>query len=124
MLDGEFTDEVAAKLADLYDARVAYMQAAGPLYRMKASQLRGGISDNEVSSYATLVVAPVRLELNQKMEELLADTVDIDKLKEMLPMAALAILNAVNLPLLLEVFGIDPDRVTELMDKVKEYINL
>lgn len=71
--------------------------------------------------YSTLVLRPVRQEIKVLSMALFHKAIDVDGLKEMLPMALMALTSSINIPLVLTVLGIDPDAVSEAVEEISSF---
>ncbi len=111
------------KVANLLSDRAAYMRLSADLTDRKAALLSNPTeaAEQELAEFASVVVAPARLKVAEQVTELLKEAVDIDKLQGMLPMLVMGVMTAVNVPLLLNIIGLDPDMISEIAAKGKEF---
>ena len=118
-LDGDQRQQLAALLSD----RAEYLVLAAELCRRKSALLANPTSAAEqaLSEYSSTVVAPARRKVAEQTVELVGDAIDLDKPKGLLPMLLMGAITAVNVPLVLNALGLDPDTISEIAQKGKEY---
>jgi len=79
--------------------------------------------DSEAAEdYSSTVVAPLRLRVAEYVNPLLEKSVNVDGLKGMLPMLLMALMQNVNVPLLLATVGLDVDNIKKLMELSSDFI--
>jgi hypothetical protein len=77
--------------------------------------------EKTLTDYADVHVAPLRRRIAESTARILDEAIDIDKLKDMFPMALSALSQSVNLPLLLTAAGFDPDTISEMIQSLTDY---
>jgi hypothetical protein len=72
-------------------------------------------------SIGATVVAPVRDRYFEQRAILVERAIDLEAIKDLLPMIALGISQSINFPLLFTVLGFDPAMVTAALASFKEF---
>ncbi len=118
------SEEQRKALASMLEDRNTYMEHGVKLNELRIIALRDGTPESEqrVNDYASTVVAPLRKAVAAKANALIVEGIDLDGLKSVLPMIGLALLGAVNLPLLMNASGVDEDMITEFTDMLSQYL--
>ena len=115
-------------LASLIEARNTYRLAQLRLDTLKVQLLRSTDPaeqqrlTEEIDLLAHVTLAPARTEHSHILVPLLKSAVDIEELKELAPMLVLNLLQTVNLPLLMEAFGLDADNVKDVSAMLKQFL--
>lgn len=117
-------DETCQKLADLLSARAEYFQAASMVARMRAEQLKGSkiVNPEELDEYVKQVLDPRRAYMHRLMQSMLSESLDINKIKSLVPMVAAGLMSQVDFELIFNVVGVDVDLAKELLDSIREFI--
>lgn len=120
----ELSREEQSNLALLLTERIAYMEQAIELNKLRVQYLQNPTPQNKerVDDFNAAVIMPLRSKLSEDMKDALAESIDIDGLKHLMPMMLAGVLQSVNLPYLLAVLGIEADNVEKLVAKVREII--
>ncbi len=119
---GNLTPEQEEQLAKVLDARIEYTEAKTVLLKMRRDMLNGRVTKEQVNDYAHIVVAPLRLNLTTAVTPLVPDIINVEQIKSMLPMAVMALLNGINVKLLLELLELDSDQIDEMTAAIQQYI--
>lgn len=120
----DLTEEQRTKLLNLISAEEDYLQAALKLnnLRMQALVNPGQKTQEAVEDFASAVVASKRDKLTEERRALMMEAVDIDGAIGLLYSAGLGVLQHVNLPLLMEAAGVDPDVAQKAMTDVATFL--
>ena len=113
------------KLADLLHHRNEYSAMVTKVNNQKIQILMHptAASEQELAEYTRTTVAPMREKLQKETVALMVQAVDVEGLKQMLPMLLAAVANFVDLPLLFEAAGLDPDMIEEALGLLREYFS-
>jgi len=117
------TKEQRESLANLLQVRNEYTQAVIILNQKRIELLRNYTEAGEESltDFASMVIAPIRRRVTDQTANILNDVVDIEGLKGMLPMVAMALVGNINLPLLFGALGIEPDTAEGIVGLAKDF---
>src|SRR3990167_6467356 len=123
-LASRIDDERLDKLVELSSARAEYLQAAAQVQNMRAEQFKGSFrfDQAELDSYVEQVLAPRRTKVYRLQSEMLADAVDVDQIKSILPMIIAGLMAKVDLELVLSIIGVDTDASKEGLELIREFI--
>lgn len=112
------------KLAMMLSSRAEYMRLAADMNDRKAKLLADPTEEGEqeLAEFSSVVVAPARMRVAEQMSELLKESIDVDKLQGMLPMLLAGAMSAVNLPLVLNILGLDPDMISQVAKLGKDFL--
>lgn len=121
---GDLKKEDRDKLSAFLVKRNELMVHAITLNKLRIEQLANPTPENDarVADFNSTVIAPLRDGMSDDIIELLDSAVDIDSIIGFMPMILTGVLQYVNIPLALTVFGIDPDTTQRLISRVKDYI--
>ena len=127
-LNGDLADlepDLRRKLAQFLERRNTYLTQTQELNRRKVALLVNPTpaTRRDLEDYISAVIAPARERLYEDTIELFKEAVDVQKLKEMLPMALMALSEAVNFPILLTLLGADPEDIEKLVGKLRDYFS-
>ncbi|HEU5121638.1 MAG TPA: hypothetical protein VFT59_02240 [Candidatus Saccharimonadales bacterium] len=119
----QLTQDQRYKLAEFLQLKDEYLQMAVQLNRLRLRALTDPNPQHEaeLQSYSSAVMAPVRTRMGQMLSELVKEAVDVDGIKQMLPMALMSFLPSVNLPLLFSILPFDPDTVEKLLGDARSF---
>lgn len=119
------SEEKRAALAELLARRNAYNAEVMKLNELKIRQLMNPTADGQaqIEAFNSTVVAPLRNHMSTAIAAVIEDAIDLEKLQSMLPMVAMALLQGIDLPYLMEAFGFDPDMVTKLLGQLKKFMS-
>jgi hypothetical protein len=78
-------------------------------------------AEQDLAEYSATVVAPVRDRYFEQRAILVERAIDLEAIKDLLPMIALGISQSINFPLLFTVLGFDPAMVTAALASFKEF---
>jgi len=117
------TDEQRESLANLLQVRNEYTQAVIILNQKRIELLRDYTEAGEerLTDFSSMVIAPIRRRVTDQTAIILNDVVDIEGLKGMLPMVAMALVQNINLPLLFGALGIEPDTAEGIVGLAKDF---
>ncbi|HVX23932.1 MAG TPA: hypothetical protein VG992_01150 [Candidatus Saccharimonadales bacterium] len=115
--------ELREALADLITTRNEYLEQTILLNKLRIQTLQNPspAGDKQIEDFASTVLAPVRRRAAEQMMKLIQQSVDPEQFKSMLPMAGLALMQAVNLPLLLNTLGLEPESIQELVGDLSKF---
>lgn len=99
----QLDDETKQRLASLLENRNVYLLHFVELNRMRILQLTNPSPENaaRMDQYVEQHMAPIREQMMLDSAHLLETAIDMDAIKEMLPMLLAGVMQKVNLPLLL-----------------------
>jgi hypothetical protein len=117
-------DESRTRLANLLSGRNAYNAELIKLNELRIDMLLNPTPEKQeaIDAFNTTVVAPLRDGLTQDAFALFSVAVNIDNLKDLMPMVLAGVLQSVNIPLLLTVIGLEPDTINKLVQAISEFI--
>lgn len=117
------SEEQRASLTEYLTVHKEYLEASLKLDSLRITALANPTQANEeaMRTYTSTVVAPIRTKMGSMAKGLIEESIDTDKLMEMLPMVLMALTGAINLPLLLNTFNIEPDRIESTIGKASSY---
>ncbi len=111
------------KLAEYLEARNRFYMQSGEVNRRRIALLYSPDADGQkdLEEYASVMLRPVQDEMNRLRDELFKAAIDLDELKDMLPMVLATVTRSVNLPLLLTLTDFDPDFIARGLEMLKQY---
>ena len=115
--------EQRSSLADLIEVRNEYNQALIILNQMRIEVLRNYTEEGEarLTDFSAAIVSPIRIRVSTQLVGIMKDVVDVEGLKGMMPMVVMALLGNINLPLVLNAIGLEPDTIEELINLTKDF---
>lgn len=118
-------EETRATLRRVNSARAEYLESLVKYHKMREQVLDHPTTEAEKSLnvYSKTVVAPLRQAMLPDITALLEQSVNVEGLKSMMPMILMAVLNSVNLPLLMDTLNLDSDMIEEAVTRLKQYIS-
>lgn len=118
------TPEQRQLLAVHIELRNTYLEQTIKLNRLRVALLVQSTPEGEmqVKEFAAKKVAPLRIKLHEHSKKLRESAVDVETLKSMLPMVLMALTSSINLPLVMNALGIEPDMIEELVANARDYI--
>jgi hypothetical protein len=112
------------RLWKLLEARGAYLEATTELNRRRMIVLADPTPEGErnLADYTSTILAPLRAKMAEKMGEVITGAIDIDGIKETLPMLLSALAGKVDVTAVLTALGVDPDAVASSINAVSKYL--
>ncbi|HET6746806.1 MAG TPA: hypothetical protein VFH06_01730 [Candidatus Saccharimonadales bacterium] len=125
-LSGSFDSldpEKRRKLADYLEVRNEYLEMTIKLNELRIRTLVEPTAANQdaVNNYASAVLAPMRAKHNELASNLVRDAVNVESLKGMLPMLAMALTSSIDVPLLLTTLNVDPDMIEKIVGEASSF---
>jgi hypothetical protein len=121
---GDLDLETRTALASFLSDRNEYTKQLLKLNELRIKVLQNPTPDGEkqLAEYSSAIVAPLRGKLSEQTVELLKRAIDLDSLKGLLPIIFLGVTQAINVPMLLTILGIDPDMIEQLVGQAKKFV--
>ena len=120
---GELSPEQKQTLASFLADRNEYLTLQVRLNELRIQVLNNPTpaAEEQLQDFASAVVAPVRDRLSQQVLDLVGESVNVDKIMQMLPLLLLTMAQSVNIPMLLTVINLDPDMIEKLIGSASDY---
>jgi hypothetical protein len=103
-------NEYLAELIKLNGLQIAALTHPSPM------------TEAAVKDFNETVIIPLRRSLGSEIAPVLQAAVDIKGLKSFLPSILMGLLQFVNVPLVLSVYGVDPDMIEKLVREISTFI--
>jgi hypothetical protein len=81
----------------------------------------GSENERRLVDYTTEFIAPLQEALSAQVIKVLRSAIDVEGIREMLPMLALSLLQHVKLPLLLTALGVNADAIQAWISTIKDF---
>lgn len=120
----DLDEETRATVRRVNSSRIEYLESLVKYHKMREEVLAHPTTEAEKSlnAYSRTVVAALRQSMIPDMTALLQQSVNVEGLKSMMPMILMAVLNSVNVPLLMDTLNLDSDMVEDTVTRLREYI--
>jgi hypothetical protein len=117
------TDDQRRLMVAVTQAKVDLDKAQLTYNKLKLTALNDPSEYNlsQLSDFASLKLRHLRDDHRNLQNQLLLESVNVDKLKEILPVLLLALSQAIDVPLLLDSVGIDENMISEGMTLLKDF---